>query len=67
MKKKIFLVIAVLLLMFSFMVSVYAMGVTCPRCEMDNCIWTGNVSTDAWGMYNEYRCVNGHLFWIKCN
>jgi len=56
-------------LLIAFVVSLaataYAMGIECPRCGLDNCTWTGEIQTDAWGMYHEYRCIHGHRFWVK--
>ncbi len=61
-KKIILLLIVGAILAFSL--TAVAMGVVCPRCHMDNCMWTGRTFTDAWGIHQEYQCINGHRFFI---
>ena len=66
MKKKLVFGLVVVFV-FAFVTSVYAQfgDVVCPRCNVGGCMWTGATMTDAWGMYNEYKCMNGHHFWVK--
>lgn len=55
---------AVLMSLLVISLTAYAMGVRCPRCGLENCMWTGRTQTDAWGIHKEYECLNGHVFYI---
>lgn len=65
MKKLIVMALLALGILGGTYATVSAMGVRCPICGLDNCIWTGDVETSPYGLFNVYECVNGHRFLVK--
>jgi hypothetical protein len=58
------LLLVTVLLIFVTIAS--AQSVTCPIDDL-SAIWTGRFEQDSGHTFNEYRCLRGHLFWVRIN